>query len=304
VRFSSIARKLYRFGLGGVADASLRYYGSPETLRRIARGLADITNGASGVRSEEGLVFATVDGIELRLDVHHPPEGTANGACVIELFGGGWVRGHRGGHYEGVFKRFAPLGYVCIAPDYRHAPATKWPGQLEDVKAAVRWARDNADKLGIDPAKIVVVGYSAGAQLALIACGDAALNVAACIVYYPADVQRQADGSDHALLPAGSSDAAYADLQPLNHISASYPPTFLICGTSDRFHDHTQQLYAKMRALDVPVEMHLPAGLNHIFDRYPEFAGVCTALCDLFMDRYVVNPRQYPAYQRSAPVQA
>jgi acetyl esterase/lipase len=264
-----------------------------------------MTNGASGIRSEEGIVFGkAADGTELKLDVHHPPTGKANGACVIELFGGGWVRGHRGGHYEGVFQRFAPLGYVCVAPDYRHAPATKWPGQLEDVKAAVRWTRENAQRLGVDPAKIVVAGYSAGAQLALIACGDANLDVAACMVYYPADVKRLPDGSDHPLLPAGSSDEAYADLQPINHLGPGYPPTFLICGTADRFHDHTLQLYTTLRQLDVAVEIHLPAGLDHIFDRYPEFADVCTELCDLFMDRYVVNSRQYPAYQRPAPVQA
>jgi acetyl esterase/lipase len=259
-------------------------------------------NGASDIRTEEGIVFDVADGVELKLDLHHPPTAKANGAAVIELFGGGWVRGHRGGHYEGVFQRFAPLGYVCVAPDYRHAPATKWPGQLDDVQAAIRWTRENAQRLGIDPAKIVVAGYSAGAQLALIASADA--DVAACIVYYPADVKRQADGSDHPLLPLGGDDEAYADLQPLNHIGAGYPPTLMICGTSDRFHDHTLQLYTQLRELNVPADLHLLAGLDHIFDRYPEFPGVCTELCDLFMDRYVVNPREYPAYQRPAPVQA
>ncbi len=263
-----------------------------------------MTNGASGVRTEEGIVFKTVDGAELKLDVHHPPAGTANGACVIEIFGGGWVRGHRGGHYEGVFRRFAPLGYVCVAPDYRLAPATKWPGHLEDVKDAVVWVKDNAQRLGIDPAKVVLAGYSAGAQLAMIACEDAALRMAACVVYYPADVKRPQDDSDHPLVPARSSNAVYNDLQPLNHLRAGYPPTFIICGTSDRFHDHATQLYDKLLTLNVPVELHMLAGLDHIFDRYPEFADVTRDWCHQFMDRYVVNLREYPAYQRQAPATA
>jgi acetyl esterase/lipase len=264
-----------------------------------------MTNGSGGVHREEGILFGTAaDGTELKLDVHHPAAATANGACVIELFGGGWVRGHRGGHYAGVFQRFAPLGYICVAPDYRLAPATKWPGQLEDVRAAVEWTRENAARLGIDPGKIILAGYSAGAQLALIAAGEPDIDVAACVVYYPANVRRQDDGSDHALMPPGSGEADYADLQPLNHLRAGFPPTLMICGTSDRFMVHTQQLFERLTSLGVPVEMHLLAGLDHIFDRYPEFADLSRDWCDRFMDRYVVNPREYPAYQRPAPVKA
>jgi acetyl esterase/lipase len=262
-----------------------------------------VTNGASGIRTEEGIVFATADGTELKLDVHHPPAGTANGACVIEVFGGGFTRGHRGGHYEGVFQRFALLGYVCVASDYRHAPDTTWPGQMEDTKAAVRWVKDNADRLGIDPAKIVLAGYSAGGLIALDACGDPHLGVAACIAYYPATVSRPEEG-DHPLLAPGSTDDAYAALQPINNLREGYPPTFLVCGTADRFRAPTQALYERLIELEVPVELHLLAGLDHIFDRYPEFAGITTEWCNQFMDRYVVNPREYPAYQRPAPVTA
>ncbi|HEU0073867.1 MAG TPA: alpha/beta hydrolase [Dehalococcoidia bacterium] len=263
-----------------------------------------MTNSAGSIRTEAGIVFGTADGAELKLDVHRPPTSRGNGACVIELFGGGWVRGHRAGHYDGAFRRFAALGYVCVAPDYRLAPGTKWPGQLEDVKAAVGWVKDNAQRLGIDPAKIVLAGYSAGAQLAMIASADADLGIAACVVYYPANVKRQEDGSNHPLVAAGSSDEGYDDLQPVSHLRAGYPPTFIICGTSDRFHDHVTQLYEKLRGFEVPVELHLLAGQDHIFDRNPEFADISRDWCHQFMDRYVVNPRDYPAYQRPAPVTA
>ncbi len=263
-----------------------------------------MTNGAGSLQTQEGIVFANVGGAELKLDVHSPPAGAANGACVIELFGGGFVRGHRGGHYEGVFQRFAALGYVCIAPDYRHAPDTKWPGQMEDAKAAVRWTKDNAGRLGIDPARVVLAGYSAGALIALDACSDPSLGVAACIAYYPATASRNADGSDHPLLPAGSSDESYAALQPLNNLHADYPPTFLICGTSDGFRAPTQAIYDRLIELDVPVELHMLAGLHHIFDRYAEFADVSRDWCHQFMDRYVVNPREFPAFARPAAVTA
>ncbi len=263
-----------------------------------------MTNSTGAVQTEEGITFANLDGVGLKLDAHSPKPGSANGACVIELFGGGFVRGNRGGHYDGVFQRFAPLGYVCVVPEYRHAPTTKWPGQLEDAKAAVRWTRDNAGRLGIDSAKIVLAGYSAGALIALDASADASLGVAACIAYYPATVSRKADGSDHALLPNGSSDEAYASLRPINNLREGFPPTFLICGTADSFRAPTQALYDRLIELDVPVELHMLAGLNHIFDRYAEFADVSRDWCHQFIDRYVVNPREFPAFARPAPVTA
>jgi acetyl esterase/lipase len=70
---------------------------------------------------------------------------------------------------------------------------------IEDVKTAIRWTRANAVSLGIDPARIVIVGYSAGGHLALTAAGTqnrrelegsgghagAGTQVAACVAFYP-----------------------------------------------------------------------------------------------------------------------
>ena len=90
-------------------------------------------------------------------------------------------------------------GIVAIAVQYRLAGEAKWPSQIEDVKAAIRWARANAKRLGFDPEKIAVVGHSAGGQLALFAAGTpnrpefegkggtpgAGTQVVACCAYYP-----------------------------------------------------------------------------------------------------------------------
>jgi len=57
---------------------------------------------------------------------------------------------------------------VGVACEYRLSGEAAWPAQIHDVKAAVRWMRANADRLGIDPDKICVTGNSAGAHLALM----------------------------------------------------------------------------------------------------------------------------------------
>ena len=88
-------------------------------------------------------------------------------AAMIHLHGG-----FRGGSKEMMAPKvqaYLRLGYVCVEPQYRLSGEAKWPAQLEDVKAAVRWVRANAENLNIEPARIVVAGYSAGGLLALMA---------------------------------------------------------------------------------------------------------------------------------------
>ena len=64
-------------------------------------------------------------------------------------------------------RAFAGLGYVSIASQYRLTGQGRWPAQIEDVKAAIRWTRANAARLNIDADKIAIAGYSAGGLMAL-----------------------------------------------------------------------------------------------------------------------------------------
>jgi dipeptidyl aminopeptidase/acylaminoacyl peptidase len=55
-------------------------------------------------------------------------------------------------------------------------------------------------------------------------------------------------------------------------------------------------LFNALRKAGVPAEMHLFDGLSHVFDRHPEFAAPSIEVCDLFLDRHVVEPRVYPPF--------
>ena len=115
---------------------------------------------------EKDRVYGTGGGRELRCDVHRPPAGAGNGMALVFFHGGGFT----GGSKDAVVARvgyYAAIGYTCVAAEYRLAQEAKWPAQIEDAKACIRWTRANAASLDVDPDKIGVAGFSAGGMLAL-----------------------------------------------------------------------------------------------------------------------------------------
>lgn len=136
-----------------------------------------MTGPDSGVTVERDLVYARVDGAELRLDVYRP--AGPDTPVVVYAHGGGWSRGDRRG--DGA-KRLAPMaahGVTVVAADYRLAPGAVFPQPLHDLKGAVRWLRAHGPGLGLATERLGVWGASAGAflvSLLALSEGDAALE--------------------------------------------------------------------------------------------------------------------------------
>ena len=251
----------------------------------------------SGVKIEKDVVFAQGRGHDLLCDVYRPPAGTSKRTAIVHLHGGGF----RGGSKEGArtARPLAGLGYVSVASQYRLSGEAKWPAQIEDTKAAVRWVRSHASDLDVYPTTIVVCGYSAGAQLALVAAGsqEAGAELAACVAFYPPiSTERRPDGSVPELMEAAATDEELRAASPTTYLGASFPPTILLHGTADKAVPFANSLQVFQTLLDagVPVELHALEGLDHVFDTYPEFADLSARAIDLFIDRHVVDPRPYP----------
>jgi len=104
--------------------------------------------------------------IPLRLYV--PNSAPARPAALVFYHGGGWTIGDLDG-YDVLCRQIADeSGLVVISVDYRLAPEHKFPAAVVDAIAATEWIAANAAKLGIDPAKLVVGGDSAGGNLAAV----------------------------------------------------------------------------------------------------------------------------------------
>ena len=243
---------------------------------------------------------------DLLCDIYRPPAATNKHTAIIHIHGGGFTGGSKAGARTA--PQLAALGYTCVSTQYRLASEAKWPAQIQDIKASIRWVRSQAAGLEIEPDRVVVLGYSAGGHLALIAAGshdqpyyegeggNAGLDssVAACVAFYPPQRYDRPDQGEHALIGDDNSNAAYDAISPITYVRPGFPPTVLLHGTADSTIpvEASLELYNAMREADVKVELHVIEGVTHIFDRHVEFAEAAARWIDLFLDRHVVNPRQ------------
>ena len=146
---------------------------------------------------DKNIVYGKAGDVELHCDVYRPPAAAAKRMAIVHCHGGGFTGGSKD-NLAARLKALTARGYVNIATQYRLGGVAKWPAQIEDVKASIRWARLHAADLGVDPRRIAVAGYSAGGHLALFAAGTQnrpefegnsgnsgpGTEVAACIAFY------------------------------------------------------------------------------------------------------------------------
>lgn len=257
---------------------------------------------------------AGAGGRDLRCDVYTPPGVTAGDSapCVVIVHGGAWRSGDKS-QLRGYGILLGRAGYVCIAPEYRLVGEAPWPAQIQDVKAAIRWARASAGELGIDPDRIAIEGNSAGAHLALVAGGTPNLPefegeggnagvstaVAAVAAIYPPTIfvdpttERSKGALPLLALIDDGGDAEAARLaSPVHHITPGFPPTLLVHGTSDTTVpvSASVRMYEELVAAGVPADLHLYAEQPHAFDAQPSFGRQVAAEMLLFLDRYVPAP--------------
>ena len=117
------------------------------------------------VQQKKDVVYQRYGKRKMKLDVFYDKRSEKKQTAVIIIHGGGWRSGNREQHHQ-MAQKLASLGYVCFTPEYRLSTEAVFPAAIYDIKAAIRWVRENAAKYNVNPNQIVALGFSAGGELA------------------------------------------------------------------------------------------------------------------------------------------
>lgn len=205
----------------------------------------------------------------LAMDFYRATGRAGPAPCVVMIHGGGWDNGDCRQLPE-LNHHLARRGYAVAAVSYRLAPGTVWPGQADDIATAITYLKTHAGELGIDPTRLVLMGRSAGGQLATaIAYGRSDAAVRGTVSFYgPHDqvfawgLSREDDilnamkllrqylgGTPETAAEAYQTASGYLIVNEANAV-----PTLLVHGFQDSmvWHKQSERLHAKLNALGVP----------------------------------------------------
>jgi acetyl esterase/lipase len=245
-------------------------------------------------------VFASPDGVELKLNLYQPSV-TGKYPAIIIIYGGAWQNGTA--NNDEAFSRYmAGQGYSVIAIDYRHAPQYKFPAQLEDVQTALQYIQDNADELEVDCERLAIMGRSAGGHLAkLTAYQPDAIPFRAVVSYYgPTNLTEGYNEppfpnpiNTHAILHdflAGVPQEIpeiYQKASPFSYVRPNLPPSLLVYADNDHVVQAKfgERLSQKLRAVDnLTVFLNIPWA-EHAFDAV--FFGVSNQVALYYTERFL-----------------
>lgn len=243
----------------------------------------------------------------LDIVIHRPAGVNKPLPCLVIAHTGGWDSGDPG-EFDWANTELASHGYVLCSFGYRLAPKHKWPAPAEDTKLAFTWICDHAAGFGIDTSRMVLMGRSAGAQIAA-ACAFSMqeLSVRGCIIVYgtpnmyiarewslPDDLLksltlvRQYMGGDPHEVPD-----AYRSASATEFLETHSLPTLLIHGTLDSLVGigHSRLFNQRLAHRDDHHFIELPWG-THGTDYFPSSPGgqLSTAAILRFMERFAAGP--------------
>jgi acetyl esterase/lipase len=120
-----------------------------------------------GIDAKRDIPYAATENPRQRLDLYLPKkrEGDKPLPVIVFIHGGGWKGGDKAGGISNVGRFVSSGHYAGVSVGYRLTGEARWPAQIHDCKAAIRWIKGNAKEHGLDASKIAVWGSSAGGHL-------------------------------------------------------------------------------------------------------------------------------------------
>lgn len=238
--------------------------------------------------------YKEADGVKRELEVYLPKDhDPANKAVpgIMFFHGGGWGGGTRDAFkYQCAY--FASRGLVAATVTYRlvtKEDRKTMKGKMSakrlcipDAKSAIRWFKQHADELGVDPERIIVGGGSAGGHISLIATSNPGLNdpndpegfdtsVAAMVLFNPA-------------LSIG--DARDSEIDFIQHLKPGAPPAIAFFGSKDTWLKGWNPTYEKWKAFKgAKIEVQIAEGEGHAFFNRQPWADLTLVAADRFLNK-------------------
>ena len=239
------------------------------------------------------------DQVYHKLDIYLPKVEKESYPVAIHIYGSAWFSNNSKGMADlgTIVNALLDAGYAVVTPNHRSSMDAKFPAQIHDIKAVVRYVRGNADKYKFDTDYIVTSGFSSGAHLASLAATsngvaelEGSLGVytnysslvdAACCWSGPTDLNymscgREVDDWNHGPEEAvmgfsfKGNEEAFKALNATTYIDPSDPPVVVFHGTADNVvpvcqGEHFHELLNKA---GVTTELHLVDGGGHGMGMY------------------------------------
>jgi alpha-N-arabinofuranosidase len=243
-----------------------------------------------GVTSQPGITYARYGTREVKLDLFRPAGQQGARPAIIVVHGGAWITGNH--RMENPFAaELARRGYVAATVEYRLSNEAKYPAQIHDLKAAVRFLRANATRYGIDPGRIAAIGASSGGHLvALLGAtngmqnfeGDggsasassevqAVVDIDGTATFVdPGNVEKEKRGpldTNTRLIGATFDEKpeVWRAASPITHVHKGSAPTLFINSSSYRPFQQREEMLARLRAAGVNSEMVVIPDTPHPF---------------------------------------
>ena len=248
-----------------------------------------------GIVKHADIVYASIEGRDLVLDVYAPKSSPAELIpVVVWVHGGGW----RGGSKDGI-RRSVPIlshGLGLVSVGYRLSGEAKFPAAIADVKAAIRWVRANAPRYGFDPDRLGAWGSSAGGHLVALLgtahevaewdsmheenAGVSSRPTAVCNWFGPTDFLRMNDfpgridhdapDSPESLfigVPIQENPDKTQRANPIRYVTPDDPPMLHMHGEKDGSvpYNQSELLHAALEKAGVESDLYMVKNADHGF---------------------------------------
>jgi acetyl esterase/lipase len=216
------------------------------------------------------------------------PRGAVTRPLPVAMYihGGGMTAGDKSDLSPVFLDALASAGYAVASVNYRLAPGSRFPAQIEDVKCAIRYLRAKAPRYGLNARRIFAFGTSVGGQLVTLAAltgrhsawnagpypAEPATLRAVADMFGPANLTQRASGFSPSGIQQAFGESDRQDLvlaSPTHFVAANSPPILIVQGVNDTkvLESQAIELYKDLKAAGDQTQLILVRNMGHMFEQ-------------------------------------